>query len=696
MKDWRAVLAEIRAGRGRRGAYNLCKYWRAVAYREHPAAPDPVMRAIAFGKMLENIPLFLYANDEIAGSIRGFYSDAPPPGVSDADYQGLAREHDEKGQRNFRAGFDHTLADYPSLLAGGIDGLLEKVGRSRMDNAESGKIEFLDSARIVLEAFRAFISRYAREARARDLVETAQCLDAVAGPRPRTLRQAMHLAWMTHIAFCAEDRRHMALGRADQYLAPFYERDLRQGLLDRDMALDLFCHLWAHIDEIGHVQNICIGGTTPDGRDATNELSYICLDATKLVKSPHTNLSARFHDKSTDRFHCACFECIRTGMGFPAIFNDHTLVPGLCKLGVPIETARDYCMVGCIETMLPGRQQAWSDSRFNTPLCLVEALDRLRETQYPSFETLETLFRESLASRIRAHAEAINSYKAGYPVERFSDPFLSVLTRDCIARARDINAGGAEFRGFHGICAMGLGTLADSFAAIRKLVFEEKRLTLSRLGEALDADFEGYEDVRLLLLNKAPKYGNNDDYVDSIAARLVEWFAGECLKHEIQGGGRFVICMAANVNNIDAGREVPATPDGRKARTPLSDAASPFFGRDRRGPTAFLGSVAAPDYTNAQGGTVINMRFDPLYFRGERGAGTFRAFTKAFVRRRIPQLQFNFTDDATLLDAQRNPDRHRSLLVRVSGFSAYFVELGPEVQADILRRRAHGVEHMNM
>jgi pyruvate-formate lyase len=236
---------------------------------------------------------------------------------------------------------------------------------------------------------------------------------------------------------------------------------------------------------------------------------------------------------------------------------------------------------------------------------------------------------------------------------------------------------------------MGLATLADSLAALKKLVFEECILSFDVLMDILNADFKGYEDIRLMLVNKAPKYGNDSPYVDKIAAQIVQWTAEECLKHQITGGGQFVAAMAANIQNIDAGREVGATPDGRHAFTPLSDAASPYFGRDLKGPTAFLKSVANPDYHQVLTGSVINMRFDPDHYMDDESAERFLAFTKAFVAERIPELQFNFTSDQTLRAALQEPEKFRNLVVRVSGFSARFVELAPEVQADILRRRAH-------
>jgi formate C-acetyltransferase len=241
----------------------------------------------------------------------------------------------------------------------------------------------------------------------------------------------------------------------------------------------------------------------------------------------------------------------------------------------------------------------------------------------------------------------------------------------------------------HGVCIMGLATLADSLVALEHLVFETGMVDYDELMEALETDFRLAEPLRRLLENAAPKYGNDNPLVDAVAAQLVSWLSAECLRHRIAGGGRFVAAMASNVQNISAGRDVGATPDGRLAGTPLSDAASPYYGRDRNGPTAFLRSVATPDYRHVLTGSVVNMKFEPAHFAGDAGADRFATLTRFFVDSRIQELQFNFTGNDVLRAARENPEQHRDLVVRVSGFSAYYVDLNDDVQEDILRRRAH-------
>ena len=692
MKDHRRLLEWVReSNRGllEGKALDMRPAWRAQAFREHAGEPEPLVRAQAFRAVLMGDALHLCDEDRLCGSHAGWFRRSLPPGMTDAAYQALTAEHKARGQRNFQAGWDHTLADYPTLLSIGVEGYLERARESLQAHQDPREQAALRGMILALEAFSDWMARWSEAAATRGEKEMAEAARWVATHPPRAFAEAVQLVTFTHLAFESEGRHHMALGRVDQYLLRFYRRDIERAILTRAEALDLLCHLWVKLAENGGVQNICIGGQTPDGKDGTNELSHLCLEATRLVQSPYTNLSARFHDGTPDAFYEDCFHAIRTGIGFPAIFNDHVLIPGLVEIGVPEEIARDHCMVGCIETMLAGRQQAWSDSRFNMPLMLVTAMQKMRGRADLSYDALWQAFLGEMSAGLEAHCHRFNEAVAAFPVERFPDPFLSALTRDCIGRARDINDGGAEFHRMHGIAVMGLGTTADSLAAVRKLVFEEKRLPYETLMTALDVDFGGHEPLRQILVNAAPKYGNDDDAVDQIAVQLVDWTARECLKHRIAGGGRFVSAMAANTSNIPAGREVGATPDGRRAFTPLSDAASPYFGRDVHGPTAFLNSVSKPDYRLVLTGSVINMKFEPAFFQGPGGTRIFVSLMKAFVRNRVPELQFNFTGNETLRAAQANPELHGDLVVRVSGFSQYFVRLTKEVQDDVIRRRAH-------
>ncbi|HCE45059.1 MAG TPA: hypothetical protein DET40_16080 [Lentisphaeria bacterium] len=689
-RDWRRILGAER-GKNLDPLHTLTYFWRGRYYldNELTGKSAPVIMAEAFAKALENLPCPLSPDDELFGGKDCFVSKTLPDGISESQYLEAVQADEKRGRRDFVSGHSHTLPDYYEIVTIGIGGIIERAERSLAKPRRSVKQkEFLAAVIMMLESFSSYILRSSQEAGRAGMKDLADRLKRISRKAPENLHDAMQLVWITHVVLESEGRGHNALGRIDQYLYPFYKNDIEKGIIDDEKALHLFCHLWSKIEGFHEVTNICIGGLTPDGRDAVNELTYICLEATKLVKSPSTNLSARFHDGSDRKYHLACGDVIMTGIGFPAIFNDHVTVPALESIGIPSEIARDYCMVGCIETMLAGRQQAWGDSRFNLVLVLSKAIDSAKNGKF-SYEEFVHHFTELFKKELMKHVEYINNIISSRPPEKFPDPLLSAFTQDCIGRAKDINDGGAVFKRFHGIGCVGLANVADSLSAMKKLVFEERKIPLDELVKALDANFAGYEEMRLMLVNKAPKYGNDDAYVDEIAAWLVDLFTSECLEHRTVDGGRFVANMATNIQNIPCGAEVKATPDGRRAFVPLSDAASPNSGRDMKGPTAFINSVSVPDYSKAVGGTVINMKFDPGFFTQERGAVFFLSFTKEFVRKRIHELQFNFTGNEILEAAMKDPERHAGLVVRVSGFSAYFTRLEKSVQDDIIRRRTH-------
>ncbi|NLG29177.1 MAG: hypothetical protein GX557_14800, partial [Chloroflexi bacterium] len=397
----------------------------------------------------------------------------------------------------------------------------------------------------------------------------------------------------------------------------------------------------------------------------------------------------------------ACCDLIKTGIGFPAVFNDEVLVPALVDLGVAPEDARDYACVGCIETYLPGQMPPWSDSRFNLLQCVdrtlrngVDGLDGVRRgvatgapQSHATFEAFMEAYRAQLRHMVAQHCATINA-RMQVVAEQYTSPFLSALVNDCVARGLDVNAGGARYPELHGTAGMGLGSTADALAAIRWFIYDRRSLTWEQLLRALDANLAD-EALRQRLLHDAPKYGNDAPYVDDLAADVARTFARAVLEQRTPSDGRHVPLMAANVSNIAAGKELGATPDGRRALEPLSDAASPTFGRDRRGPTAVLSSLARVDYRPAVGGTVVNVKFSPDTLDGPEGTAVLRTLIETYFARGGMQLQFNVTGRETLEAARAHPAEYRDLVVRVSGFSALYVELSDEVQRDILARSEH-------
>lgn len=355
---------------------------------------------------------------------------------------------------------------------------------------------------IALQGVSAFFLR-AAESCAESHPEASERLRRTAWDKPETFAEGLQLMWLIFVILEAEGRFHNALGRVDQYLRECY----RKSSPDHDAALNLLCHIWVKVEGFHEVTNLCIGGVTPEGEDAVNELSFLALEATALVHSASTNLSARLHRKSPDRFLLACIDLIRTGIGFPAVFNDEVNIPMLTRLGIPLEAARDYALVGCVETFLPGQPAPRGATAVS--ICLKFFSDTvLHLCEFDSYEAFRQAFADGMRKGLARYRDNYNRMLAEYPSERFPDPLLSALTRDCIARGRDINGGGSEFCRLHGIGMMGLATLTDSLAAVKKLVFEEKRISAKRLVNALRNDFRDEEELRLTLLNCAPKYGN--------------------------------------------------------------------------------------------------------------------------------------------------------------------------------------------
>ena len=686
MKDWNEILKLERMtatpgdpfGWGQK--YNLGIYYQGKYYAEHTSDdPECIQRANALSFMLENLPLTFFPQQEFFGGAETFRCNVLPGDITQLQYDAACeafRKHG--GRRDFTTGSSHTAPDYETLMKEGLGGFI-----LRAETKNSRFHTVVSSAMLLtLRAISKFFERAADSCAAMH-PDAAKRLKKLAHDRPESFEEALQMMWLIFVILEADTRGHNALARVDQYLYPAYQKSAPA----HDYALNLLCHIWAKIEGFHEVTNICIGGVKPDGSDASNELSYLILEATDAVHSASTNLSARFHANSSDHFILACVNLIRTGIGFPAVFNDEVNIPMLCNLGIPVEAARDYALFGCVEPLIPGRQVAWSDGRFNMPECFIRVIECLSE--FKSYEELWSAFKTEMRLGMKLYSANYNNRLLSQPSESHPDPMLSALTRDCIGRGKDINDGGAEFPRMHGVGMMGLGTLADSLAAIKKLVYEERRIAPERLMNALKNDFDDEEELRLTLLNCAPKYGNDNKYCDAIAQEIVKFCGELAFEFRAIDGGFILSAMASNVQNIPAGAAIGATPDGRHAGEPLSDAASPNGGRDRNGPTAFVNSIISPDYSK-QSCTVVNMRFLPEMFEHESGQKNMLALLKRFIKGGGQEMQFNVTNNRILEDAVREPEKYADLIVRVSGFSAFFTKLAPEVQKDIMRRNAHG------
>lgn len=694
-----------------RPRWDLRPLWRGRALAACANQPTTIRRAHALAAVLDQVPLQLREHECIVGTPAGAYAQSLPPGIDPDTYTHYAEIDTALGERSFTTHFDHIAVNYGHLLAVGLPGLLREVEASHARHSEVSRRVFLDSVGLTIEAAIRYCQRWraaclqetatASATRAAALARSADTLETIASRPPKTFLQAVQLIWLVHTIYCLEGRGAMAFGRLDQILMPYMEYQAP----DDPSVDEILACLWAKLEEpgiINPIQNIAIGGQTRDGHDATNALSYRMLAITRAMQVPNGNLSARIHRDTPPRFLEACCRVIATGVGFPALFNDEVLVPALTDLGIPLEEARDYAFVGCIETFLPGRMPPWADSRVNLLRCVDRALrdgrDGLDDRQrgphtgapetFDTFEAFYAAFENQVAHMVAEHCRRIVEIETSIDPDEYTSPFVSALVADCIARGLDINMGGARYTDFHGPAGMGLGSTADALAAIKRIVYDSGAISWRELLDALDADFEKHETLRQRLL-AAPKYGNDNLYVDEIAADVVRTFTSEVLAHRTHAGGRFVPLMAANVANIAAGRKVGATPDGRRATEPVSDAASATFGRDHKGPTALIRSLTRVDYTPAVGGTVVNVRFSPSAVAGIEGARRLASLVRVYMDGGGMQMQCNVTGRETLLAARADPEAYADLVVRVSGFSALYVTLDDAVQCDILARTEH-------
>jgi formate C-acetyltransferase len=622
----------------------------------------------------------------------------------------------------------HILPDVEDWLRLGIGGLrLQVLAGARGAVAQPDRGVFYAAAEIALEAAALFARRYARLAvrlarnesdldRQRELREIAvRCLRLAEHP-PRNVPEALQSVWFLFVLLQMESNASsFSPGRLDQYLLPYLEHDLERDALTLDEAQEWLELLWLKFNEIVLLRssasaryfagfpigfNVILGGQKRDGADATNLLSYMCLRAQADVGLTQPNLSIRIHRDSPQQFLRAASSVIGRGGGMPQVFNDEVIIPGQIARGVDPDDARDYAVVGCVELSVPGKALGWSDaSMFNMTRVLeltlfggcdpqtgeqigpatppldqtrdFAALEAAYDAQLMHFVALMT---EGCAIVDRIHAELLPS------------PFLSLVVKDCLARGVDVTAGGARYN-FSGVQGVQVANVADSLAAVKQAVFDEGWLTGAQLLKALRCDFDGLEPLRQRLINRAPKFGNDDDRADAFAARWADRYSELVASYPTVRGGVYQPGFYTVSAHVPMGAHVGATPDGRRAGEPLADGGlSPASGRDRRGPTAVLRSVGKIDLSLASNGALLNMKFLPSFFRGDDALDSFVDLLRGFSALRIPHVQFNVVSAETLRQAQARPEEYRGLVVRVAGYSAYFTELDRALQDEIIAR----------
>lgn len=663
-------------------------YYRYLGYRQDIAAKPSTFRANGIYALFTKTKPVIMKNELIAGNTKSLYTNADKKTLENAK-----RVVEKFADRTFSTNKDHYAPNYRHLLKVGLTGLIKEIDSSLgIYEKDSEKYETLSAMKHTLLGFCQMIKNYAIAAQEcknktgydpTRLDEIIKNCNAIVKGKPETFTQALQLVWFCHTAFVMEGRYAMALGRMDQYLYPFYKKDTEQGLITNKQVVELLENIFIRLTD--DVVNICIGGQDKEGNCQINQLSYCILEAVGNCNVPGPNLSLRLTENTPDDFLDKCLKTIGTGLGYPALMNDDVNIEALKKYQYDQDDIYDYCMVGCIENFITGMQPPWSDGRFDTPRYFEHVLNGEEGIEsIGSMQEFITAFEKQLSYGAAEYCAYFNHKNDCINQSRYPEPFLSCFCYDCIGRGLDINNGGSKYPSVHGVALMGIGTTADSLAAIEKVIFTDKKATFTELKKALNNNFEGYEDLHKQLLN-APKYGNNDDFADKYAVWFIDYLASLFQKYKTRDGGSFYIAAAANVSNIHAGKTIGATPDGRKKGEPLSDAASPTYGKDVRGATATINSVSKPDYTKVACGSVVNQKFSPSMFTDDKRT-KLMALIRTYFKKGGQEIQINATSREVLQKAMKQPENYKNLVVRVSGFSAFYVTLDKDVQLDILNR----------
>jgi pyruvate formate-lyase/glycerol dehydratase family glycyl radical enzyme len=611
-------------------------------------------------------------------------------------------------------GQGHIIIDYPRLLSGGLDSLVTELKQHVNDAPDNA---FYQAALILLEASQRHILRYAALAeqmaqtcndvqRKAELERIARISQHISGNKPQDFYQACQLFWYMNIILQYESNASsLSLGRFDQYMLPFYQHSLSHGE-SPEFLKELLESLWVKCNDIVLLRStssaryfagfptgytILLGGLTDAGRSAVNVLSFLCLDAYQSICLPQPNLGVRVNEFIDRQFLLKTAETIRLGTGIPQIFNDEVVVPAFLNRGVRLEDARDYAVVGCVELSIPGKTYGLHDiAMFNLLKVMELTLHENAGNAAITYPELVEQIRQKISHFVRLMAQGSNVCDIGHrdwaPV-----PLLSSFIEGCLDSGKDITAGGARYN-FSGVQGIGIANLSDSLHALKGMVFDQQRLTFDALLASLKENFASEEGraIRARLINRFEKYGNDVDEVDLISADLLRFYCKEVEQYRNPRGGQFTPGSYTVSAHVPLGAVVGATPDGRFAGEQLADGGlSPMLGQDHQGPTAVLKSVSKLDNTLLSNGTLLNVKFTPSTLEGQQGLNKLADFLGAFTRLKLQHVQFNVVNAEQLREAQKRPQDHAGLVVRVAGYSAFFVELSKEIQDDIIGRTAH-------
>ena len=720
-----------------------------------------------------------YISEETKRTLRGVYPYWKGKTTSELATQFMAPEAQRAIDHNiftpgnyFYNGIGHVTVDYAKVLKTGYKGIIAEA-RAALEACDVADADyatrrhFLNAVILSCEAAIVYAKRYsalaqemaARETdakRRQELLQIAENCGRVPENGARSFYEACQSFWFVQMLIQMESSGHsISPGRFDQYMYPYFAQDIKSGALTYEAAQELIDCIWVKLNDLNKArdavsaegfagyslfQNLIAGGQTPDGRDATNDLSFMCLEASMHVQLPQPSLSVRVHATTPQEFLIKAAKLTRTGVGLPAYYNDEVIIPSLLNRGLTMEDARDYNIIGCVEPQKAGKTDGWHDAAFFNmcrPLELVfsDGMDAGEQISIhtgdvcamQTFDEFYDAYKKQMDYMIKLLVNADNAIDTAHAA-RAPLPFLSSMVEDCIGRGKSVQEGGAVYN-FTGPQGFGIANMADALYAIKKLVFEEKKITMEQLKDALvhnfgkedadnaaalteqivlelakngvtpseevvtrvycevqsGADNAAYQKVYDLIA-QVDKFGNDIDEVDRFARDVAYTYTKPLERYKNPRGGMFQAGLYPVSANVPLGRQTGATPDGRYAHTPVADGVSPAAGRDVHGPTAAANSVAKLDHFIPSNGTLFNMKFHPTALAGQGGLESFVALVRGYFDQKGSHMQFNVVSRETLLDAQKHPEQYKSLVVRVAGYSALFTTLSKSLQDDIINR----------
>jgi len=720
-----------------------------------------------------------YISEETKNTLRSVFPYWEGKTTSELAYSYMAPETKLSIEHNiftvgnyFYNGVGHVTVQYDKVLKIGYRGIideakseLEKIDFSDADCAR--RTAFLEAVIESCEAAILYAKRYAllakKEAencmdakRKEELLKISENCERVPEYGAQTFYQACQSFWFVQMLLQMESSGHsISPGRFDQYMYPYYKKDIEKGIITKEEAQELLDCIWIKLNDLNKVrdkvsaegfagyslfQNLIAGGQDKDGNDATNELSFMCISATMHVLLPQPSFSVRVWNGSPNEFLLKAAELTRTGVGLPAYYNDEVIIPSLLSRGLSIEDARDYNIIGCVEPQKAGKTEGWHDAAFFNMLKPLElvfsngmdngvriSVETGDVTKMSTFEEFYDAYKAHMNYQIKLLVNADNAIDLAH-MEKGVMPYLSCMVDDCIKRGKCVQEGGAVYN-FTGPQGFGVANMADALYAVKKLVFEEKKISMETLKNAIDANFsngndKSYEitleivskmadqgvnvekdDIALVykqvqnaigheteygkilkMIEELPRFGNDIDEVDMMARDVAYTYTKPLEKYKNPRGGAFQAGMYPVSANVLLGSQTGATPDGRLAFTPIADGVSPAAGRDTLGPTAAANSVSKLDHAIASNGTLYNMKFHPSALSGIEGLTNFVSLIRGYFDRKGSHMQFNVVSRETLRDAQAHPENYKNLVVRVAGYSALFTTLSRALQDDIISR----------